>query len=718
MTGFSALPLADAETANDDGDAHFEGVARILGPRWSQLPVLTIGLVGVQVMWSVEMSYASPYLISLGMSKSLMAMVFLAGPISGLVVQPLIGVLADNSKSRFGRRRPYILSGVALCSVAILLLGFTRQVASIVTTFGSSANDALTVGLAILAIYCIDFGINAVQAVDRALLVDTLPPSTQASGNAWAARMLGIGSVAGFFIGNIDLPSLFPNIFGEHRSELQLLSVMSAILIIGTHLWTASMVKERIFVGSRSGYKSFRRELRELWENARTLPYVIRQICIIQFFAWLAWFPILFYTTLYIGDLYRRSLSPAASTAPRAPAEPSAADDEATRLGARAQLYSALLALATNVLAPFIVNETRRRVGPAWQGPDVDARGEEGMKWWEKWWSRVGKIHLATLWAMSHAVFTLCMFATFFTDSVGGATFLMTITGFSWGITQWAPFSLLAEAILTTPDSEDGLDPDDAQSILLADTRTPQREEEQFLVGRDEEDDDVIAEGAAASRSSRSRSRSRSLEQRAVFDGEDMGQGVWDDVRAPEENDGSEDGGDDEGRARGTTAIMGNADARRSGVDMADDGEARAPLDYESGGRRRPKQAGLAAKAGIIIGIHNIFIVVPQFLVTGLSSLIFAIFEPDKSVLHGAHPGKTPPGSMSNSTAPGNSTVAQVIGNATYALLHRQDEDGGSDVVVPEGPNAVAIIFRLGGLSSAIAFVICWRLATELRKRY
>ncbi|TFY65833.1 hypothetical protein EVG20_g5255 [Dentipellis fragilis] len=657
MTGFSALPLADdPETANDDGDAHFEGVARILGPRWSQLPVLTIGLVGVQVMWSVEMSY--------GMSKSLMAMVFLAGPISGLIVQPLIGVLADNSKSRFGRRRPYILSGVALCSVAILLLGFTRQVASIVTTFGSSANDALTMGLAILAIYCIDFGINAVQAVDRALLVDTLPPSTQASGNAWAARMLGIGSVAGFFIGNIDLPGLFPNIFGEHRSELQLLSVMSSILIIGTHLWTASMVKERIFVGSRSGQakKSFRRELRELWENARTLP------------AWLAWFPILFYTTLYIGDLYRRSLSPAASSAPRAPVEPSAADDEATRLGARAQLYSALLALATNVLAPFIVNETRRRVGPAWQGPDADVRGgEEGMKWWEKWWNRMGKIHLATLWAVSHAVFTLCMFATFFTDSVGAATFLMTITGFSWGITQWAPFSLLAEAILTTPDSEDGLD---AQSILLADTRTPQREEEQFLVGRDEDDDDVIAEGAAASRSSRSRSRSRSrsLEQHAAFDGEDMGQGVWEDVRAPEdENDGS-------------------------GAGWTWQTTASADLPWTDGGeRRRPKQAGLAAKAGIIIGIHNIFVVIPQFLVTGLSSLIFAIFEPDKSVLHGAHPGKTPPGSgsTSNSTLPGNSTVAQVIGNATYALLRRQDEDGGSDVVGPDGPNAVAIIFRL-----------------------
>ena len=86
-----------------------------------------------------------------------MALVFIAGPLSGLIVQPLIGlpeqspfavaaltyygtgVMADNSKSRFGRRRPYIVAGVALSSMALILFGFTRNFASIVTTWGSSA---------------------------------------------------------------------------------------------------------------------------------------------------------------------------------------------------------------------------------------------------------------------------------------------------------------------------------------------------------------------------------------------------------------------------------------------------------------------------------------------------------------------------------------------------------------------------------------------------
>lgn len=76
------------------------------------------------------MSYASPYLLSLGVSKSHMAVVFLAGPLSGLVMQPLIGVLADNNTSRLGRRRPYMFVATLICVVGMLLLGWTRQVAS------------------------------------------------------------------------------------------------------------------------------------------------------------------------------------------------------------------------------------------------------------------------------------------------------------------------------------------------------------------------------------------------------------------------------------------------------------------------------------------------------------------------------------------------------------------------------------------------------------
>ena len=90
-----------------------------------------------------------------------MSIVFVAGPLSGLFVQPLIGVLADSSTSRFGRRRPYMLVGAIICALAMLLLGFTKDIASWFLDRDSSANANLTIWLAVLAIYCIDFSINA-----------------------------------------------------------------------------------------------------------------------------------------------------------------------------------------------------------------------------------------------------------------------------------------------------------------------------------------------------------------------------------------------------------------------------------------------------------------------------------------------------------------------------------------------------------------------------
>ncbi|KAH7915904.1 major facilitator superfamily domain-containing protein [Hygrophoropsis aurantiaca] len=639
MTGFAALPIAEEEDDSYNDTTRWIGMPKITGPRWAHLPTLTVGLLGVQVLWSVEMSYASPYLLSLGLSKSWMAMVFLAGPLSGLIVQPLIGILADHSKSRFGRRRPYMIAGSVLCGAALLLLGFTRPVATIFTTLNSSANDILTIWLAVFAIYCIDFSINAVQAVDRALLVDTLPPFDQPSGNAWAARMLAIGSVAGFFVGNVDLPRIFP-IFG--KVQLEVLSVIACLLLLFTHSLTSFFVKERVLVTSPASGKGLRQEIRAIWAALFRLPRIIRQICIIQFFAWLAWFPVLFYTTVYIGELHKRS-----SPIPVDDEAELILDAEATRLGSRALFYSALVSLAVNTIMPVFVTRTSETTSLSPVTP-------------RKSWLEYIQIHLASLWALSHLLFALCMAATFFTSSVGGATFIMALTGFSWAITQWAPFSLLAEAILSHPTN------DDAASIHLADTRSNSR-------GRtsDGESDDE--------------------ETRSLVGGSDRENGHDTFSRSPTP------GQLQPGHAR----VMGNPIARVSRIDV----EYTDIADHDTASLNRKTRNGLSSQAGVILGIHNMFIVVPQFLVTGLSSIIFAIFDPEKSVLHGHHPGNTKP---TNGTLP-------AAGSAEIASRHVFGRQ--ADILAAnDGPNSIAIIFRLGGVAAAVAFVLCWRLARELKR--
>ena len=122
------------------------------------------------------MGFASPYLQSLGLSKAATALVFVAGPLSGLIMQPIIGAFADHSTSKYGRRRPYIISATFISALSILLLGYTRHVASVFTSLNTKAvsltftfdslltttkNDDLTIILAVFAVYFIDFSINA-----------------------------------------------------------------------------------------------------------------------------------------------------------------------------------------------------------------------------------------------------------------------------------------------------------------------------------------------------------------------------------------------------------------------------------------------------------------------------------------------------------------------------------------------------------------------------
>ena len=69
---------------------------------------LTVAFAGIQFAWAVELAYGSPFLISLGMSKSTVALVWLAGPLSGLLIQPIVGSISDSCTSPHGKRRPFI----------------------------------------------------------------------------------------------------------------------------------------------------------------------------------------------------------------------------------------------------------------------------------------------------------------------------------------------------------------------------------------------------------------------------------------------------------------------------------------------------------------------------------------------------------------------------------------------------------------------------------
>lgn len=129
------------------------------------LIILTINLGGLQIAWSVELSNGSPYLLSLGLSKSLMALVWIAGPLSGTLVQPYVGVRSDNCRIPWGKRKPFILGGASATIVSLLALAWTKEVVGgFLGLFGAQKDDpgvkVTIIVVAVLFVYILDFAIN------------------------------------------------------------------------------------------------------------------------------------------------------------------------------------------------------------------------------------------------------------------------------------------------------------------------------------------------------------------------------------------------------------------------------------------------------------------------------------------------------------------------------------------------------------------------------
>jgi solute carrier family 45, member 1/2/4 len=99
------------------------------------------------------------------MSKSLLAFVWIAGPLTGTLVQPYIGILSDNCRVSWGKRKPFMVAGGAATVVSLLALAWTRElVGGFLAIFGvdpqSSGTKTATIIVATMFMYCLDFAIN------------------------------------------------------------------------------------------------------------------------------------------------------------------------------------------------------------------------------------------------------------------------------------------------------------------------------------------------------------------------------------------------------------------------------------------------------------------------------------------------------------------------------------------------------------------------------
>lgn len=144
--------LIDAQTilAEDPQDDQWQETKSL-----AYMILLTISIGGLQLAWAVELSNGTPYLLSLGMSKSLMALVWIAGPLSGALVQPYVGILSDNCKSPWGKRTPFMVWGSVATVVSLMCLAWVREaVGGFLGLFGADkASQGVRATIIVIAVF-------------------------------------------------------------------------------------------------------------------------------------------------------------------------------------------------------------------------------------------------------------------------------------------------------------------------------------------------------------------------------------------------------------------------------------------------------------------------------------------------------------------------------------------------------------------------------------
>ncbi|ORZ23323.1 major facilitator superfamily domain-containing protein [Absidia repens] len=413
---------------------------------------LTLSLAGLQFTWSVEMAYGTPYLLSLGLSKSHMSLVWIAGPLSGLIMQPIVGAFSDKCTSRWGRRRPFLVAGSLMVVTSLIVIGWTREITMIFVDDQAMATfKKVSIGIAIASIYVLDFSINCVQASCRALIVDSLPPSQQEKGTAWAGRMLGLGNVMGYFMGYVDLVKLFPFL---GNTQLKVLCVFASIILLLCDVITCYTVKEKILSkdSDSKNNESHLKTFKDIGANLWNLPLTIRQICNVQFFAWIGWFPFLFYSTTWVAEIYDKTALQH---------QPSNNQDttidtvgQATRAGSLAFLVYSLVSLVASFFIPLLVKPStpssphNNTYYDDERGfVEFSIRGKRMIISMSKYAQCIQCLTLPRMWTLSHFIFCLAMLSTALVYDVVAASLVIGICGLSWAVTMWAPFSLLGEYI-------------------------------------------------------------------------------------------------------------------------------------------------------------------------------------------------------------------------------------------------------------------------------
>lgn len=254
-------------------------------PRLSfwQIWNMSFGFLGIQFGWGLQMANMSPIYKYLGASDDQIPLLWLAAPLTGLIVQPIVGALSDRTWGPLGRRRPYFLVGAILSSLALIAMP-----------------NCSALWMAAGLLWILDASINISMEPFRAYVADKLPEEQRGMGFAMQSFFIGVGAVVAGL-----LPYMLRNWFGVSSesgggnavpTNVRISFYVGAAAFLGAVLWTIISSKEyppdnlEEFRRKKAATSGFAHLLKEIPDALAHMPGTMRRLALVQFFTWLGLF--------------------------------------------------------------------------------------------------------------------------------------------------------------------------------------------------------------------------------------------------------------------------------------------------------------------------------------------------------------------------------------------------------------------------------------------
>lgn len=316
----------------------------------AQIWNMSMGFLGIQFGFALQNANASRILQNFGADVEHLSWFWLAAPVTGLIVQPIVGHYSDRTWNRLGRRRPYFLVGAILASAALCLMPNSDALATFI--------PPMFVGAGILMI--MDASINISMEPFRALVGDMLPSEQRTQGFSVQASLIGGGAVVGSF-----LPYMLAEWFGiskiaapgEVPDNVIFSFYFGAVVFIATIVWTMAKTKEYPPVeyakynggdGTDGGAG-----LLAIFKDFMTMPKTMKQLGVVQFFSWFGLFSMWVFATPAIAQhVYGSEVGDSSSLA---------YNDGGNWVGVMFTVYNAVSAVFALILPAIAARVGRKR---------------------------------------------------------------------------------------------------------------------------------------------------------------------------------------------------------------------------------------------------------------------------------------------------------------------------------------------------------------------